>query len=139
MQRNKQIFTFLLLLTGFLTWTSCKKDSSKGGQHLLQNKWNLNSVNFYATDGSFHHFFNYNPPSIYTFETNGNLTITPSNGTVSYYNLLSDDSTLIISGTDAFGSQFHDTNFITTLTNNQLVYHSLNPLRSINSIDSLTK
>jgi hypothetical protein len=131
-------FIFILVLCVIII-SSCKKDSDTSEVNLLQNRWNHKSTNIYATDGSFHHVFTPSQPVFYDFNSNGSIIVTPAYGATLFYNLLSDDSTLIISGTDAFGSPVNDTNFITSLTDHDLVYHSFNPVRTINYVDSLTR
>ena len=131
------IFSYLILL-------SCSKSSPKDNRSakliLLQNTWNFNSITLNSTiDGTQQgKLFPYQTTSEYNINGilyNKSTATSPDNKP---YRLLSDDSTLIFTITDNTGI-FYDTNRISSLTNNELVYHGFNREKTLFVIDSLTR
>jgi hypothetical protein len=122
------MFRTVLIICLLLCLGSCKKESSSNGRspvlELLQQAWNHQSTTYNSPFGIITQASH--PPVINEFKTDGNLYVSGPVPTVYKYILLNDNSTLLVE--NKFVSPLtYDTNVISVITNNQLVYRRLNP------------
>ncbi len=129
----------ILFVTTLLTY-SCNKETTRAStnrQLLIQGKRSLISITRLQSNGPgrFQYtgapsdYFNFTADSVYSYVEGVNDNVG--------YKLLSDDSTLVYYTTD-IGINISDTAFISTLTNNLLVFHGQNAGGDL-GIDSLKR
>lgn len=133
--------TYFIVVSILLLTISCSKTNSNNTNStkhtLLLSTWNFKSTTFIQIGGPGLFRFIPTVPTTYDFNSAGIFTIQPSSPLISYpYTLLADDSTLIFN-TNPGGTPVYDTNFITLINSNNLVYHGFNPPGTFVTIDSL--
>jgi hypothetical protein len=138
---RSSIATYFILAFILVYAISCSKSSSSTPRSarltLLQNKWSFNSSGVYDANGVLLFWGHPSTYTTYDFNADGNIYVSPSSySPFASYTLLSDDSTLII--TRVSNAPSPETNFISLLNNNQLIFHYISPSHT-NAIDSLTR
>ena len=140
------LISFFIIVLFFF---GCRKDETTDISHtlrLLRNKWTPTSCRIYFPNGE---CFKLIPDISRTFTSDDKYKIesytTTSTGTIiieetiATYQLLQDDSTLLFyNKVDGVLSEKADTFFISSLTNNLLVYYSKKN-NAMNSLDSLKR
>ena len=130
-----RFFLVSLLLGTSILFSNCKKSevvtNNRTTLNAMQGNWTLTTRRCYENPISYILF-----PAGLTYKFNsdmsGTITWNPGGGSVTpfIYNLLSDDSTLIIQ----YNGGIPDTTVITSITPNKLVYHGKNTYSHVTSI-----
>ncbi len=142
------LFITTLGITIFLS--SCNKSNSTTDErsrlNSLQGTWKIKSARCYQNPNI---IIGYPPDAYYKFNSDLSGFVYAGSVTNQYYNftynLLADDSTLVVQSSSSGGSSL-DTSVITTLTPTELVFHGKNtyahgfsPCINGNGLDSLYK